>query len=294
METHQLRYFLAVTQTGRFTAAAKQCNVSQPSLSIQIAKLEDELGGPLFEREKKGARLTSRGEMFLPRANAILGEMESARKEVEALSNLSMGSVTLGCLPTTGAHVLPKILTAFRKNYPQISVQLKEESSPGLARNLEQGEVELAIVDEAGLKPSLEHIVLLKEDLLLALPPHHVFSQKKSLALKQLADEPFILMKPGHGFRQITLELFRKAGLTPQVVFESDGIETVQALVAAGLGFSVVPRMVAKVPKVSYVELSQPQASRTLGLAWRQKSKLSPAAQALSRVIQETFKSEQV
>jgi LysR family transcriptional regulator, hydrogen peroxide-inducible genes activator len=290
METHQLRYFLAVTQTGRFTAAARQCNVSQPSLSIQIAKLEDELGGPLFERGKKGIKLTSRGEMFLPRANAILSEMESARKEVEALSGLTMGSVTLGCLPTTGAHVLPKILTAFRKSYPQIAVQLKEESSPGLARNLEQGEVELAIVDEAGLKPTLDHIVLLKEDLLLALPPHHAFSQKRSLALKQLAGEPFILMKPGHGFRQITLELFRKAGLTPQVVFESDGIETVQALVAAGLGFSVVPRMVAKVPKVSYVELSHPQASRTLCLAWRKKSKLSPAAQALNRVIQETFK----
>jgi LysR family transcriptional regulator, hydrogen peroxide-inducible genes activator len=292
METHQIRYFLAVSQTGRFTQAAKQCNVSQPSLSIQIAKLEEELGGRLFERDKKGVRLTARGEMFLPRANVILGEMESARKEVEALSNLSMGSVTLGCLPTTGAHVLPKILTAFRKSYPQISVQLKEESSPGLARNLEQGEVELAIVDEAGIKPSLEHIVLLKEDLLLALPPNHVFSRKSSLSLKQLAEEPFILMKPGHGFRQITLDLFRRAGLTPQVVFESDGIETVQALVAAGLGFSVVPRMVAKVPKVVYVELSQPQASRTLCLAWRKKSKLSPAAQALSRVIQETFKSK--
>jgi LysR family transcriptional regulator, hydrogen peroxide-inducible genes activator len=292
METHQIRYFLAVSQTGRFTQAAKQCHVSQPSLSIQIAKLEEELGGPLFERTKKGVTLTARGEMFLPRANVILSEMESARKEVEALSNLSMGLVTLGCLPTTGAHVLPQILTAFRKSYPKISVQLKEESSPGLARNLEQGEVELAIVDEAGLKPTLEHVVLLKEDLLLALPPHHVLSQKRSLALKQLAEEPFILMKPGHGFRQITLDLFRRAELTPQVVFESDGIETVQALVAAGLGFSVVPRMVAKVPKVSYVELSQPQASRTLCLAWRKKSKLSPATQALSRVIQETFKSK--
>ncbi len=289
METHQLRYFLAVAQTGRFTQAAKQCNVSQPSLSIQIAKLEEEMGGALFERTKKGVTLTARGELFLPRANAIWSEMQSIQKETEALSGLTMGSVTLGCLPTTGAHVLPQILITFRKSYPQISVQLKEESSPGLARNLEQGEVELAIVDEAGLKPSLEHIVLLKEDLLLALPPHHAFSQKSSLALKQMAGEPFILMKPGHGFRQITLELFRKAGLTPQVVFESDGIETVQALVAAGLGFSLVPRMVAKVPKVSYVELSQPQASRTLCLAWRKRSKLSPAAQALSRVIQETF-----
>jgi DNA-binding transcriptional LysR family regulator len=202
--------------------------------------------------------------------------------------------VTLGCLPTTGAHVLPKILTAFRKSYPKITVQLKEESSPGLARNLEQGEVELAIVDEAGLKPSLAHTVLLKEDLLLALPPQHPLAHKSSLTLKQIGEEPFVLMKSGHGFRQITLDLFHRAGLTPNVVFESDGIETVQALVAAGLGFSLVPRMVAKVPKVAYVELSQPRATRTLCLAWRKKTKLTPAAQAMSQVIQETFKSEKV
>lgn len=285
METHQLRYFLAVTQTGRFTAAARQCNVSQPSLSIQIAKLEEELGGELFERGKKGIKLTSRGEMFLPRANAILSEMESARKEVEALSNLSMGSVTLGCLPTTGAHVLPKILTAFRKSYPHITVQLKEESSPGLARNLEQGEVELAILDEAGLNATLDRQTILTEELLLALPAKHRLAGKKSLSLKQVAEEPFILMKTGHGFRQITLDFYRKAGLEPKVVFESGGIETVQALVAAGLGISLVPQMVAKFPGVSYASVSQPHAARTLSLAWRKKAPLSPAAEALKKII---------
>ncbi|MGH7740010.1 MAG: LysR family transcriptional regulator, partial [bacterium] len=88
METHQLRYFLAVAQTGRFTVAARICNVSQPSLSVQVAKLEDELGGPLFERTRKGGRLTARGETFLPRAKMILEQMEAAREDAQALSGL--------------------------------------------------------------------------------------------------------------------------------------------------------------------------------------------------------------
>src|SRR5579859_5171175 len=96
METHQLRYFMAVAQTGRFTAAARQCNVSQPSLSIQIAKLEKELGGPLFERTRKGGKLTARGEAFLPRAKTILDEMEAAREDAKALSGLTLGKVALG------------------------------------------------------------------------------------------------------------------------------------------------------------------------------------------------------
>ena len=285
METHQLRYFLAVTQTGRFTGAAKACNVSQPSLSLQIANLEQELGGPLFDRNRKGVKLTARGETFLPRVKSILDEMESAREDAKALSGLSLGKVSLGCMPTTGAHLLPPILTAFRKIHPKIQIQLKEESSPGLALDLQQGDLELALVDDAGLRPGLEKQVLLTEGLALAFPARHPLAKKKELGLRQVADEPFILMKPGHGFRQITLEYFRKAGLEPKVIFESDGIETVQALVAAGLGISLVPRMVADYPGVAYVELSQPAASRTLYLTWRKKAKLSPAAEALKKVI---------
>lgn len=290
METHQLRYFLAVAQTGSFTQAARQCNVSQPSLSIQVAKLEDELGGPLFERTRKGGRLTARGETFLPRAKTILEQMESAREDAKALSGLTLGKVSLGCMPTTGAHLLPPILTSFRKAYPKIQVHLKEESSPDLARDLEQGEIELAILDEAGLRRGLDHQTILPEELLLALPAKHSLAGKSALSLKQVAEEPFILMKSGHGFRQITLDLYRKAGLEPKVVFESGGIETVQAMVAAGLGISLVPQMVAKFPGVAYASVSAPKAARTLSLAWRKKVRLSPASEALRKVIITTLK----
>ena len=288
METHQLRYFLAVAQTGKFTQAAQFCAVSQPSLSIQIAKLEDELGGPLFERTRKGARLTSRGETFLPRAKAIWAEMDGAHSDAEALSGLSRGKVTLGCLPTTGAHLLPRILGAFRKAHPDIQVLLREESSPGLAQCLEKGEVDLALLDEAGVTPTLEHQVLLTEELLVALPLKHPLAGKSKISLKALAEEPFILMKTGHGFRQIVLDLFRHAGMEPKVVFESGEIETVQALVGAGLGISLVPRMVRKATGLAYLELSAPKPTRTLSLAWRKGAVLSSAAEAMKNVVMDT------
>ena len=124
MELHQLRYFLAIAQHGSFTAAADVCHVSQPSLSAQVKKLEDELGGPLLERSRQGSRLTPRGQVFRPRALEALQQLESGRGEVEELSGLKRGEVALGCLPTTGAHILPGILSAFREAHPTLQVKL--------------------------------------------------------------------------------------------------------------------------------------------------------------------------
>jgi LysR family hydrogen peroxide-inducible transcriptional activator len=286
MEMHQLRYFLAVADLGGFTRAAGQCHVSQPSLSVQLAKLEAELGGALFERGRRAARLTARGESFLPRARVALAELEAGRRELEELAGLSRGSVTFGCLPTTGAHLLPRILTAFKKKHPSVTVRLREESSPGLGACLAKGEVDLAVLDDAGLRPGLDAQKLFSEDLLLALPPDHALAGRKKVSLSQVGQDNVILMKQGHGFRQITLAAFQKAGVVPRVVFESGEIGTIQALVAAGLGVSLVPRMV-KMEKggPAYVEMDKPAPGRTLYLATRKRGALSPAAKALKDVV---------
>jgi LysR family hydrogen peroxide-inducible transcriptional activator len=283
MEIHQLRYFLAIAQSGSFTAAAHTCHVSQPSLSAQVAKLEHELGGPLLERSRQGARLTKRGELFRARAAEALRQLESGRFEIQQLDGLAMGSVTLGCLPTTGAYLLPPLLKAFGCAHPEIAVHLREESSPQLARLLRESETDLAILDEAGLGTGIRSDVLFTEPLLIALPPGHRYASRRRLGLKALDAEPLILMKPGHGFRKIVLDALTRAGVEPHVVYESDGIETVQALVQAGLGVSLVPRMVKR-PGVAYLDIQPPAPSRTLHLAWRDESVLSPAAAAMREV----------
>jgi LysR family hydrogen peroxide-inducible transcriptional activator len=288
MEIHQLRYFLAVAQTGSFTGAAHACHVSQPSLSAQVAKLEDELGGPLLERTRQGARLTRRGELFRARAAEALRQLESGRFEIQQLDGLTAGSVTLGCLPTTGAYLLPPLLKAYGRAHPGIAVHLREESSPQLARLLRESEADLAILDEAGLGSGIRSEILFTEPLLVAVPRGHRYAARKKLALKALDAEPLILMKAGHGFRKIVLDALTRAGVEPHVVYESDGIETVQALVEAGLGISLVPRMVAR-PGLVHLEILPPRPSRTLHLAWRAESMLSPAAAAMKEIALEIW-----
>lgn len=281
MEIHQLRYFLAIAETGSFTAAASRCHVAQPSLSTQVAKLESELGGPLFERGRKGAKLTSRGLLFKPRAAEVLRQLEAATVEAAELAGLQRGSVSLGCMPTTGAYLLPPLIKAFAKAHPGVRLELREESSPVLAKLLRDGEVDLAIVDEAGLGPGLASELLFQEPLLLAVPPKHPLAARKRLALAALKDEPLILMKSGHGFRKIVLDALAKAGVEPRIVHESDGIETVQALVEAGLGLALVPAMVRKPKGPAYLDLATPSPSRSLFLAWRQDAVLSVASSTL-------------
>jgi DNA-binding transcriptional LysR family regulator len=291
MEIHQLRYFLSIAQTGSFTAAAEACHVSQPSLSAQVAKLERELGGPLFERGRHGARMTQRGEIFRVRAAEALAQLETGRRELEELTGLRRGSVALGCLPTTGAYLLPQLLRAFLDEYPDVHVRLQEASSPQLGRALRNFEIEIAIMDEAGLGGGIASEPLFGEPLVVAVPPGHRFADRSTLTMRELDGESFILMKHGHGYRQIVMESLTRAGVTPRIVYESDEIETVQRLVEAGLGISIVPRMVCKEGGPPYISIEEPTPSRTLLLAFRDSGELSPPAFAMRRMAIEILRS---
>lgn len=281
MEMHQLRYFLAIVRGGSITAAAQACNVSQPTLSAQLAKLEDELGGPLFERGRQGARLSARGELFRPHAAEALARLELGRAELEDLDGLRRGRVALGCLPSTGAFLLPRLLSRFGRDYPAIRVELREESSPGLARALLDAEIDLAVTDDAGMAEGLEGATLFREELLAAVPAGHRLAGRAAIALSELDGEPLVAMKPGHGFRAIMMAALAAAGVAPRVVYESAEIATVQALVKAGLGLSLIPRIVRQAGGPAYVAIAAPAPSRTILVAWRRGAAPSPAAAAL-------------
>jgi LysR family hydrogen peroxide-inducible transcriptional activator len=281
MEIHQLRYFLAVARERNFTKAAEQCHVSQPSLSAQIAKLEDELGGSLIERSRKGCGLTPRGELFMPRAREILQQVSAADREMTEFDAGRRGTIRLGCLPTTGAYVLPPLLSAYRREFPEVRIILSEGSSPLLAERLMEHQVDLAIMDQAGMNKDLSGTELFSEPLFIALPAEHPLAGDPELSLRSLADQPLILMRKGHGFNRIVTEALRQAGVEPRVVYESSEIETVQALVRAGLGVSIVPRMICIHPDIAYRRVAGDSPRRTLLMAHRTGAKHSPAALAL-------------
>src|SRR3989440_12761385 len=168
MEMHQLTYFESVSRHLHFTRAAEELNVAQPSVSQQIRKLEAELGAPLFHRMKRHVALTEAGHTFLPHARAVLQRLDAARVEIQELSGLRRGTLAVGAPPSVGTYLLPRALATFSQRHPGIALTFREAGSRTLISQLEDGELDLAIVIQPIRHPALETLPLLEEELLLA------------------------------------------------------------------------------------------------------------------------------
>jgi LysR family hydrogen peroxide-inducible transcriptional activator len=210
MELHQLRYFCAIADSGSFSRAAQQTHVSQPSLSQQIRKLEDELGARLFDRLGRTVRLTELGRGFLPRARAILRDLEAARSDVVERKASISGAVSVGVIPTIAPYFLPPVLATFSRKFPQASVTVTEEITPLLLERLRGGNIDVAIVAlPLHVKGhEFETVPLFNEKLYAVLPKRHALADRHALSLKELQSEPFLLLRDGHCFRE-TLAMYR-------------------------------------------------------------------------------------
>ncbi len=286
MELHQLRYFLAVVKTGNFSRAAESCHIAQPSLSQQILKLEGELGERLFERKARSVHLTSAGEMFQERAARVLHELQEAHREVRDARGEPRGQVHLSALPTIAPYLLPKIIRGFPRRCPAVSTIVHEETTERALRALESDEIDLALVSLPVVSARVEVRPLFREELLLVLPKGHPLLRKRRLVASDLEPEKFIFMADTHCLGAQTLQFCYAKGFTPQISCRSAQMETVQALVAAGVGISMVPAM-ARVSsaRVSYRSLGKPKPVRTIALVWKKGRHLSRAALELRSYI---------
>jgi LysR family hydrogen peroxide-inducible transcriptional activator len=296
MEIHQLRYFLAVAQVRNFSRAAEKCHVAQPSLSQQILKLEDELGEKLFERTRGRVALTPAGEIFRQHAERVVDELELARDGIRAVRGLLRGRVLLGVLPTVAPYFLPKALRGFGERHAGIEIVVHEDTTANLVGAVETKELDLALVSLPVAGRLLRDVRLFEEELCLALPRGHALARKKSIELKDLADEPFILMKEGHCLAGQSLQFCQAKGFSPRVSFRSAQIDTVQAFVAAGLGVSLVPAMARRQEKdanapVVYRSLANARPTRNIGLIHHRQRALSRAAQAFIKFLREEERS---
>jgi LysR family hydrogen peroxide-inducible transcriptional activator len=243
MQIHQLRYFCAVARTGSFTRAAQQEHLAQPSLSQQIRKLEDELGTRLFDRLGRSVRLTQPGEAFLPRAEAIIRQVADAKLEIQEMAGAERGKLVIGAIPTIAPYFLPSCLASFARKFPHVQISVVEEVTNELLNRVHQGAVDLALL---ALPVPANHCVcreLFRERLYVVIPQNHRLAASAQVHLAQIANDPFLLLKEGHCFRENTLAACGRARLKPNVVFESGQFTTILAMVAAGTGVSVVPEM---------------------------------------------------
>jgi DNA-binding transcriptional LysR family regulator len=266
MELHQLRYFCAVAESGSFSRAAEHSHVAQPSLSQQILKLEDELGARLFDRLGRSVRLTDVGQAFLPRARAVLRELEAAKGDVVERKDSVAGSLIVGVIPTIAPYYLPPKLLSFTRQFPQARVTVVEEITPVLLDRLRASTVDVAILALPIRGHEFDTFALLTERLFAALPKKHALSGRRSLALKDLRKEPFLLLRDGHCFRDTAVAACDRARLNPQIIFESGQFSSILSMVSTGMGVSIVPEMaIEKEARCRYVRIADDEATRTIG-----------------------------
>lgn len=292
MEMQQLRYVVAVARTGNFSRAAEQCHVSQPSLSQQIQKLEEELGEQLFDRLKRAVKLTSHGEAFLRRAVRVLEEVDAARREATDAKDLLRGVVTLGVLPTIAPYLLPEVLAEFMDKYPGVEIVVQEDTTARLLKLAHAYEIDFLLASQPIRDERLELRELFSEELLLALPPGHPLTRKRSVNPADLAGERLIVMKEGHCLGDQVLRFCDRRELHPNISFRSAQIETIQALVRSGLGLSLIPAMAAQSGEggsPEYRSFYAPHPSRKIVAGWPRQRPPGRAAGEFLRMISRRF-----
>jgi len=292
MEMHQLRYVVAVARKGNFSRAAEQCHVSQPSLSQQIQKLEEELGERLFDRMKREAKLTPHGEAFLRRAVRILEEAEAAKREAADARDLLRGTVTVGVLPTIAPYLLPEVMAQFTEKFPGVEIVVQEDTTARLLKLAHGYEIDFALVSRPIEDERLEVKELFPEELLLALPPGHPLTRKRTVAVADLERERLIVMKEGHCLGDQVLGFCDRSDVKPKISFRSAQLETIQALVAAGLGISLIPAMAARGEREvspEYRSLQSPRPERKIVAAWPKQRQHTRAASEFLKMIEARF-----
>jgi LysR family hydrogen peroxide-inducible transcriptional activator len=285
----ELRYVVAVADTGHFGRAAAECHVSQPTLSTQIKKLEDMLGVRLFERAAKRVRLTAAGERIVERARVILEEIRAigdvARGQREPLA----GPFRLGVIPTVGPYFLPWLLPPLQAAYPRLRLVLQESITATLLDDLAQHRLDAALLALPVTAPGLASEPLFDEPFWVLLPATHALAARKRLRQSDLTGECVLLLTEGHCLRDQALEICGSGRTPHDDAFRATSLETLRHMVAAGLGCTLLPALA--VPTLSGAGITaarpfqQPVPHRRIGLVWRRSFPDAAAVQALGAFI---------
>ncbi|HYD99784.1 MAG TPA: LysR substrate-binding domain-containing protein [Alphaproteobacteria bacterium] len=273
MQLRDLEYLVAVADHGHFGRAAEACHVSQPTLSAQVAKLEDELGVQVFERGRRIA-VTPSGRAVVEQARAVLDSVQQLRAVARAALQPLAGPFYLGVIASAGPYLLPRLLPLLARLHPELRLYLREDITERLIERLKQGRIDAAILSLPIDDPALRLAPLLEEDFVLALPPGHPLAGRATVGLEEIAGENLLVLEEGHCFRAQALQLCAGAGARPATDFAATSIESLRQMVAAGIGGAVIPGLAAEgafaqAAPVALVPFERPAPSRSLVVAWR-------------------------
>jgi LysR family transcriptional regulator, hydrogen peroxide-inducible genes activator len=287
MNLRDLEYFVAVAELGHFGKAAERCFCTQPTLSGQIKKLEDELGAPLLERFPGGARLTPLGEQCLPAAREALSAAHRVEAFGKAHADPESGNLALGAIPTIGPYLWPAILPVLRTAFPGIVPLLREEQTRVLVESLRDGRADAGILALPVETSGLEWAELWDEPFVLALPIGHELSKSASVSLASLQGMDLLLLDEGHCLRDQALEVCRLAGAHEREGFRATSLESLREMVRSGVGATLLPACAARPEEgLSLVPFDRPP-KRTVALCWR---RVHPRSALFPRIARELAK----
>jgi LysR family hydrogen peroxide-inducible transcriptional activator len=292
MNLRALQYFVKLAELKHFSKAAIACFVSQPTLSTQIRKLEDELGVQLVERSPKHIMLTPVGEEIAERAQLVLSDIDQIRAVARRSGNPADGVLRLGLFPTLAPYFLPHVVPALRKRYPNLRLQLAEEKTEKILRMLRQGELDAALLALPINNEGLELEILFEEPFVLALPSDHPLAGQTQVTVRDLEGAELLLLEEGHCLRAHALEVCALAKAHERVDFHASSMETLRQMVAADVGITLMPILAVKPPiaatgNVVIRSFKRPAPSRTIALVWRGSSAISVFLKELAECLKD-------
>lgn len=290
MNLRDLEYLVAVADTLHFGQAAKQVHVSQPTLSMQLKKLEETLGVQVFERTNKQVLLTPIGRDIVARARRTLDEAAQLVSLARAARDPLSGTLRIGLFPTLAPYLLPGLMPHISATFPKLRLQLVEEKTPVLIAQLEAGTLECALLAMPVPSDMLDHRPLFTEPFLLATPPAHRLAKRKRVTLDDLAKETVLLLEDGHCLRDQALEVCQMVGIGETENFRATSLETLRHMVSAGSAVTLMPALAAKGDKTArYIPFAAPAPARQIGLYWRTTSARASLYVQLAELIAKRY-----
>jgi LysR family transcriptional regulator, transcription activator of glutamate synthase operon len=268
VEIAQLKWFVQVAEGRTVTAAAEALHVSQPALSGGLARLEHELGAPLFDRVGRVLRLNSNGRALLDAARRALSSLDAAARTIGAAADPTTGVVRLAFLNTLGTQFVPSLLSGFRIRYPKVEFVLRQGGTSRNERELLDGELDMVLAVRPSDRPEIEWRPLVDEPLALVLPVGHRLAAKSRVRLADVRDDPFVMFSHGFGLRPITERLCQEAGFAPKIAFEGEDPTMLRGLVGAGCGVGLLAPAPGPLADIVELPVSKPRCARTIGIAW--------------------------
>ena len=290
MNLRDLSYFIALAEHLHFGRAAEASFVSQPTLSTQIRKLEEELGVALVERAPRNVMLTAAGRDVAARARRIVADVDEMREAARRSQDPEAGKVRLGLFPTLGPYLLPHVVPAIRARFPELELLLVEEKSDVLLERLQQGRLDAALLALPVGDEQLHVEFLFEEPFVLAVPEAHRLSGSGPLALDDLAEERLLLLADGHCMREQALDVCHLSGASEKGEFQATSLETLRQMVAANVGVTLLPMLAVKPPvarsqSIALVPFRDPPPSRRIAMVWRRSTAMTAFLQELAQVM---------